>query len=226
MDTDNRILIAEDDLTSRTLLERLLCSWGYRVTVSSDGEEALALLQRSDAPRLAVLDWMMPGLDGPELCRRLRAEDPVEPRYIILLTCRGDRQDVVNGLDAGADDYIPKPYHGEELRARVNVGRRVLDLQLKLKEREKLQGVLEMAGAVCHELNQPLQVLSGWSELLLLKRGESSLNEQALRNIQDGVRRIGELTRKIMSVSHYRTKPYVGDGNRIVDIDRSSPQLG
>ena len=226
MDTDKRILIAEDDLTTRTLLEQLLCKWGYEVIVSSDGEEAYGLLQQSDAPRLAILDWMMPSLDGPELCRRLRAQDPLKPVYIILLTCRGEQKDIVDGLEAGADDYISKPYLPEELQARVNVGRRMLDLQLKLREREKLQGVLEMAGAVCHELNQPLQVLSGWSELLLLKRGEPSMNEQALKNIQDGVHRIAELTRKIMTVSQYRTKPYIGEGGRIVDIDRASPVPG
>lgn len=215
-----RILIAEDDLTSRTMLQGVLAKWGYEVISTCDGEEAYAALQEKNAPQLAVMDWEMPGLDGAALCRKLREQDRKEPLYLILLTSRGDRRDIVKGLEAGADDYIPKPYDSAELRARVNVGRRMITLLNDIREREKLQGVLEMAGAVCHELNQPLQVVSGFSEILLQKTQIDDPNYSLLKNIQAGIDRIGELTYRIMKITHYKSKQYLE--SRIVDIEQAS----
>ena len=123
-----RILIAEDDDTTRRLLEIILSKWGYDVISTCDGNEAWEKLKNADAPRLAVLDWMMPGVDGVDICRMLRQEDTAKPIYIILLTVRGDKDDIVKGLRAGADDYIAKPFDKDELRARVDVGRRVIEL--------------------------------------------------------------------------------------------------
>ncbi|MFO7554829.1 MAG: response regulator, partial [Desulfobacterales bacterium] len=100
-----KILIAEDNDTSRRILEAVLIKWSYEVTSASDGNEAWEKLQEKDAPRLMVLDWMMPGINGVEICRRLRQIDVVEPIYIILLTARDDKNDIVEGLRAGADDY-------------------------------------------------------------------------------------------------------------------------
>ena len=145
-----KIMIAEDDLTSRSIFKAVLGKWGYDVMEATDGDEAWALLQKADAPRLMVLDWMMPGRDGATLCRDLRARETSNPVYIILLTSRAEPSDIVEGLEAGADDYIAKPFNNQELHARVNVGRRILDLQDELRKKEKFQGVLEMAGAVCH----------------------------------------------------------------------------
>jgi len=130
-----RILIADDDAVSRRLLERTLQDWGYEVAIARDGAEAWAALSGEDRPQLAVLDWMMPGLDGPELCRRTRAMDAQIPVYVILLTARAERADVVAGLEAGADDYVIKPFDRAELRARLHVGARVLQLQLSLADR-------------------------------------------------------------------------------------------
>lgn len=215
-----KILIAEDDFTSRTMLHGVLTNWGYDVISTCDGEEAYAALQEANAPQLAVMDWEMPGLDGAALCRKLRAQNRKDPLYIILLTSRGDRGDIVEGLEAGADDYIPKPYDNAELRARVNVGRRMITLLNDIREREKLQGVLEMAGAVCHELNQPLQVVTGFSEILLQKIDAGDPNYTALMNIQAGIDRVGELTHRIMRITHYQSKQYLR--RRIVDIDQAS----
>ena len=130
-----RILIADDDAVSRRLLERTLEGWGYEVVVASDGTGAWASLSGDDPPQLAVLDWMMPGFHGPELCRRARALRGHAPVYVILLTSRGERSDVVEGLEAGADDYVVKPFDKAELRARLRVGARVLHLQLSLADR-------------------------------------------------------------------------------------------
>jgi diguanylate cyclase (GGDEF)-like protein len=124
-----RILVAEDDLVTARLLRALLDSWGFEVVTVTDGISALAVLQTADAPRLAILDWMMPGLDGPEVCRRARAHRPGVPMYLILVTSREARRDVVAGLDAGADDYVVKPPDPEELRSRLKAGIRVLALE-------------------------------------------------------------------------------------------------
>lgn len=215
-----KILIAEDDIISHTMLQSILTKWGYEVTATSDGNEAWDALRQKDAPSLAILDWEMPGINGAELCRRLRAQEQETPLYLILLTSRGEPDDMIHGLEAGADDFIVKPYNNAELKARVAVGLRMLMLQNKMREREKLQGVLEMAGAVCHELNQPLQVVSGFSEMLLLDMDPDEKNYEALKTIKEGVDRIGALTRKIMGITQYKAKPYLE--SRIIDIEQSS----
>jgi len=130
-----RILIAEDDLVSQRMLEATLGRWGHEVMVTGDGDAAWRTLQSRDAPRLAILDWMMPGLDGAEICRRVRAAETPLPPYLILLTARGSQADVVAGLNAGADDYVTKPFDRDELRARVQAGTRIVELQHELADR-------------------------------------------------------------------------------------------
>src|SRR5712672_1728183 len=120
------VLIADDEPISRRVLQASLVRWGYQVEVAKDGEEALEKLLRDTAPRLAVLDWMMPGLDGLEVCRRARARPGAPYSYLLLLTSREARSDLVAGLDAGADDYIRKPFDAEELKARLRAGERIL----------------------------------------------------------------------------------------------------
>jgi len=130
-------LIAEDDATSRMMLKAILIKWGYEVVETCNGDEAWQVLQREDAPRLAILDWVMPGISGDNLCRKLRELPTVRPIYIILLTVRRDRADVIAGLEAGANDYIRKPFDREELHARVRVGERVVKLEAALAERNQ-----------------------------------------------------------------------------------------
>ena len=130
-----RILIADDDPVSRRVLEATLVKAGYEVAVAGDGLEAVRALQRDDPPPLAILDWMMPGVDGVEVCRTVRKKRTPTPPYLILLTARGRSEDIVAGLRGGADDYLTKPFDGEELRARVEVGARVVTLQQGLADR-------------------------------------------------------------------------------------------
>lgn len=130
-----RILIAEDDAVSRRRLEATLQKWGYEVLAVEDGLAAWEVLQGEMPPSLAILDWMMPGMDGIEVCRKVRERSPSRPLYIIVLTARGSREDVVAGLQAGGDDYVTKPFDREELHARVRVGLRVLQLQMNLADR-------------------------------------------------------------------------------------------
>jgi sigma-B regulation protein RsbU (phosphoserine phosphatase) len=130
-----KILIAEDDVVSRRMLEVTLQKWGYEVVAVTDGLAAWQALEGEDPPLLAILDWMMPGMGGVEICRRVREAGHPSPVYIILLTARVGSEDVVQGLEAGANDYVTKPFNREELRARVQVGMRVVELQANLAER-------------------------------------------------------------------------------------------
>jgi DNA-binding response OmpR family regulator len=123
-----RILIAEDDPLFRRTLEQLLTS-EFEIVVAEDGNAAWAQLQQDDHPQMALLDWVMPGMSGPQVCRELRAHPATAGIYTILLTARNSAADVVAGLRAGADDYVTKPFEAEELRARVRLGRRILEIQ-------------------------------------------------------------------------------------------------
>ena len=132
-----RVLIADDDRISTEVLSRTLKPLKFDLQVVSDGAQAWNALHGFGQPSLAILDWMMPFIDGPDVCRLVRREANQAPTYLILLTSRQTREDVVEGLDAGADDYLVKPCDPSELLARVRVGQRVLELQEGLATRVK-----------------------------------------------------------------------------------------
>ena len=132
-----KIIIAEDDVLSRRLLETHLQRWGHEVDAYADGAEALAAIRKAVTPAIAILDWMMPGLDGPEICRRVREDQSISQPYLVLLTSKEGSQSTVEGLKSGADDYVTKPFDAAVLHARVDVGIRVLELQSKLARRVK-----------------------------------------------------------------------------------------
>jgi len=127
-----RILIAEDELVQRRLLEGLLTRWGHEVVVASDGEQAWSVLEGENRPDLAILDWVMPGIDGLRVCRELRKDVDHKYIYIVLLTARDRKQDFVEAMEAGADEYLVKPFDAQELKARLIAGKRILDLQEQL----------------------------------------------------------------------------------------------
>jgi len=127
-----KALVAEDDATSRSLLAAILKTWGYDLVIAENGGEAWEIMHRLDAPQLALIDWNMPQLDGIEVIRRIRALGNQEPPYIILLTSRKEKGDIVLCLEAGANDYLAKPFDHQELKARLNVGRRMVELQSSL----------------------------------------------------------------------------------------------
>jgi phosphoserine phosphatase RsbU/P len=147
------ILIAEDDPSSARLLEFYLQRWGHSVVVARDGLEAWEVLSEEGGPQLAVLDWMMPGMDGVELCRRARSQESTRHLYVILLTARSQNDDVVEGLSAGADDYMVKPFRSSELRARIQAGVRIVELQASLQRKvaeleEALAQVQQLEGVL------------------------------------------------------------------------------
>lgn len=148
-----QILVADDDPLYRQLLESVLTGWGYVVVCVNDGFAALRELENGRAPRIAIIDWMMPGNTGLEVCQRVREMTEAEAPYLILLTAKSDKKEVAKGLDSGADDYITKPFDCDELRARLHVARRIIGLQRRLAEQvsrlgeafnslKRLQGLL------------------------------------------------------------------------------------
>lgn len=170
-----RILIAEDDPVSRRLLETNLARWGYEVQSTRDGNEAWEALRTANAPRLAILDRMMPGVDGVELCRRVRREGKEPYTYIILLTALHREYDLVTGMEAGADDYITKPFNSGELRVRLRAGRRIIELQNELIDaRESLR---EKAS------RDPLTGLWNHGEILRILGRQLSRAEREAANI-------------------------------------------
>jgi sigma-B regulation protein RsbU (phosphoserine phosphatase) len=137
------ILIAEDDRVSRSMLEAILKKWGYEVIITCNGDQAWEAMQSENPSPLAILDWKMPGMDGVEICRKIRESLTLASTYIILLTGQRQKEEVVVGLESGANDYIRKPFDREELHARIRVGERVIEMQLALaKQVKELQEAL------------------------------------------------------------------------------------
>ena len=162
-----KVLAAEDDPVSRRLLQAALVKWGYEVVAVEDGAKAWKALQEDDPPRLAVLDWMMPDVDGVELCQRVRGQLDTEDRYtyIILLTARAAKEDIITGMEAGADDYVVKPFHPHELQVRIRAGRRIIELQGELvTARDQLQI------QATHDV-----LTGGWNRAAIIERLESEL---------------------------------------------------
>ena len=173
-----RILIAEDDFTSRGMLTAVLKKAGHEVVEAINGAEAWAELQKPDAPRLIILDWMMPEMDGLEVMRLARNLMIEPPSYIIMLTSKSEKTDIIAGLNAGADDYLAKPFDLAELKARVDVGKRTIQLQSEIsryaesmealaKERavqlahsDRMATMGILSAGIAHEINNPSTFIS------------------------------------------------------------------
>ncbi len=167
-----KILIAEDDITSRFILRGILVKWGHDILIAQDGMEALNRLQASDRPQVAILDWEMPGMDGLEVCRQIKKMELPVPIYTIVLTGRASKEEIVQGLDAGADDYITKPFDTNELKARIRaaermvrvqetLARKVEDLKEALGHVKLLQGIIPIC-MHCHKIRNDNQA---WDQL-------------------------------------------------------------
>ncbi len=159
---ETEVLVAEDDQVSQQVLVTVLRNWGYKVTAVDDGQKAWEILERDDRPVLAILDWMMPHVSGVDVCRKLREIKTDTPTYVIMLTALTTKENIVEGLEAGANDYLGKPFDMDELKARLRVGQRVVDLQQALSTRVKelqealdhvhtLQGILPIC-MHCHKI--------------------------------------------------------------------------
>jgi len=171
-----KILVAEDDLVTRRMLEAFLGRWGYEAVMVADGQEAWQLLQQDDAPRLAILDWMMPGLDGTSICREVRKLNLRPYIYLILLTARGYKKDVITGLEAGADEYLTKPFDPYELKARLRSGARIVELQDSLIQAREALREQAMHDPLTNLLNRRASLDSLLSELSRAKREQDPLS--------------------------------------------------
>ena len=204
-----RLLIAEDDTVSRQLLTMTLKKWGHEVMVTQSGTEAWEELQKEDAPLLAILDWMMPGMTGVEVCEKLREIQTGEfQTYIILLTALERKEDIVTGLSAGANDYVTKPFNPSELKARVEVGVRMLDLQTRLADnvkrlREMDQLKTSFLSTVSHELRTPVAIMrEGVSLCLDGVAGElTDTQSELLGDVLDNSDRLLRLITDLLDIS-------------------------
>ena len=216
-----RILIAEDDPIAREIAIAAVCKWGHEPIACEDGEAAWQAMQGEDAPNLLLLDWFMPGLDGLEVTRRVRQQPHSRLSYIILVTTRSRQQDIVAGLESGADDYVVKPFDEEELRARLQVGARVVQLWEQLVEAERVRVLAQTAGAAAHEITQPLSILMGQIQLLQRGVGSDDRGPERLDRIYRAAERIRDIVHRMGSARRYVAKSYV-EGLSIVDFEAAS----
>jgi two-component system, cell cycle response regulator len=175
-----RILIAEDDLTARIILAGVLKKWGYDPIVVKDGLAAWEILQQPDSPRLVILDWMMPGMDGLEVIRHTRAQLIEQPPYIILLTSKDEKGDIISGLETGANDYIKKPFDNEEFFARIRVGQRTIELQTRLYETQQILAHLATHDPLTGILNRRAILEQLTKEIFRIRRSDRKPEDNEL----------------------------------------------
>ncbi len=229
------VLIVDDSAAKCNLIKKILEPEGYRVIEAKNEIEALARAVSEDPPDLIAMDIDTPKMDGVALCRRIRSELHLDAPPVIFLTATADQTQLLRVFNAGATDYLVKPFLREELlaRLRVHIDKSMLIQKLHKKaaqlegvemervQNQKLQGVVEMAGAVCHELNQPIQTISGFTELMMMKADDENPLTAYARKIKKQVDRIGTITGKLMRVTAYRTKPHDAT-TQIIDIDEAA----
>jgi len=217
---DASILIIDDNPVNLRFVELLLNKEGYNTICSHDPMEVIEIASLKE-PDLILLDITMPQMSGLEVCRLLKGNDRTTGIPIIFVTANTDDQTLKEAFAAGGNDYVKKPLNREELLARIRACLREKALVDKLVQQERLTAVLETAGAVCHEMNQPLQFLT-WasSELLEGLPSESPLKEQAT-SIKSHVERLSEIVKKLANITTYKVRHYV-KGHSIIDLDRAS----
>ena len=206
----DRILVAEDDPQTRKVLVDFLEDWGLEVTACADGTSAWEQIRQSP-PSLLLLDWAMPGLDGIELCRRIRQLPDRPFVYIIFLTGRGGMRDLAAGLEAGADDYLAKPFEDIELKARIRAGLRLARLWEEKMALEKTRVLMQAAGGMAHDIAQPLSVIMGQAQLLQMRGTADSKAEGRLDAIVDAAQRVDDILRGMEAAQREALKAHQGE---------------
>jgi CheY-like chemotaxis protein len=216
----HKLLIVDDVPVNIRILEKILEPY-YRVSSATNGSDALEIAGSDNSPDLILLDIMMPVFNGYEVCKALRQNPGTKNIPVILVTANTDDETLREAFKSGGTDYVRKPVKRIELLARIEAALKQQSLTRRLLEEEKLRGVLEMAGAVCHELNQPLQAVSGYADLLMMDRSEGDFTCEALKNIKGEISKMGRITEKLMRITRYETREYLAN-RKIIDIDRAS----
>ena len=222
-----RVLVADDDPTIVLLVEHAVSGLGREYDTATDGDTAWRLWEEHRHP-LVVLDIEMPGLDGLELCRRIRATEPERETFIVVVTGRDRAADLESVLEAGADDYVTKPTSGQRLVARLRIAeRRMADNAARRAAEEELRSARYLAGigeamvALQHEINNPLAALLGTAELALLETGGTGKQAEDLRAIIEEARRIAVLLRRVSELRNPKSVPYAGDA-KMIDLREPS----
>lgn len=212
------ILIVDDNPINIKTLQIILEKSGYCTVSTMDGAACIEMA-KNGRPDLILLDINMPELSGIEVCKALRRDEQSNDIPVIFVTASTDNETLREAFESGGTDYVRKPVNRTELLARIESILTQKILMQKLLEEEKLQGVLEMAGAACHELNQPMQTISGYSELLLMDISENNPLYRNIKTIKEQIDRMGKITRKLMRITKYKTREYLN--RKIIDIDQA-----
>ncbi len=218
-------MIVEDDAVSLAMITKILEAAGFICIGVTDGQKCLTQVAQVN-PRLILMDIIMPSLDGIETCRRLKLDSATHNTPVIFVTGSTDDTTLEAAFGAGGSDYVRKPVSRVELMARVRTCLAQQEAIQKIAEEEKLKGVLETAGGICHELNQPLQYILGAIQILLMDLDPKEPMYQSLDSVRASVEQMGEITRKLTAITYYRSRKYAG-GNNIIDIEGciSNPDL-
>lgn len=216
-----KVLIVDDEPINIKILEEIL-KIDYEVNFTMNGPDTLEIATSNDPPDLILLDIMMTGMDGYEVCKLLREDQRSKDIPVIFVTAGTDDETLKKAFDSGGTDYVRKPLNRIELLARIKSALTEQMLKRKLVEDEKLKGILEMAGAICHELNQPMQAIWGYSELLSMDISKDSTLYGYIKNIEAQVDKMRKITRNLMRITRYETRNYLGESSKIIDIDKSA----
>jgi len=214
------ILVTDDEPINTRILAKSLEKIGHKTASAYSGKECIEKAERS-MPDLILLDIRMPFMSGIEVCRALKKGERTKDIPVIFVTADTDDSTLKEAFESGGTDFVCKPVNMIELLARVNSVLLQQELIKKHVEDEKLKGTLEMAGAVCHELNQPLQYISGASQLLLMELSKDDPRHEKVIRIKQNVDRMGDITHKLMGITSFKRRDYV-NGTMIFDIDKSS----
>lgn len=218
--SDMTLLVTDDDIFNLKIILRILEKNGYHTLSALNGYDCL-LLAEKEQPDLILLDIRMPEMDGLEVCRRLKQNPATAEIPVIFVTGETNDDVLKEAFESGGADFVRKPVNRIELLSRVKSELTHQIFVRKLLEEEKFQGVIEMAGAVCHELNQPMQAISGYTELLMMDIDDQDPRYGRIEKIKTQVDRMGEITKKLMRITKYVTRGYLGS-KKIIDIDKSS----
>ncbi len=217
------ILITDDNSVNIQLIKSILKKNGYRTAGAGNGKDCLDMAATFN-PDLILLDIMMPETSGIEVCRILKKNQSTQHIPIIFVTADTENSTLKEAFEAGGTDYVCKPINTIELLARIKSALIQQMLTKKLMQDEKLQGILETAGAICHELNQPLQYLSGCSELILMSLSDAHPVYKDISKMKKQIEKMGKITRKLMGITSYETRSYAGN-KKILDIHKSSENI-